>query len=72
MLSQVIQLGDVFLSQFPNKVVAQAACDVLQLLVSYWEKLQMFETPLPLKIAEVSFFPLMLKYKHFLFIMFDI
>ncbi|KAF6284758.1 Ral GTPase activating protein catalytic subunit alpha 2 [Rhinolophus ferrumequinum] len=39
--------------KFPNKVVAQAACDVLQLLVSYWEKLQMFETPLPLKIAEI-------------------
>ncbi|CAK6447382.1 unnamed protein product [Pipistrellus nathusii] len=39
--------------KFPNKIVAQAACDVLQLLVSYWEKLQMFETSLPLKIAEI-------------------
>lgn len=39
--------------KFPNKVVAQAACDVLQLLVSYWEKLQTFETSLPLKIAEI-------------------
>ncbi|KAI4575456.1 hypothetical protein MJG53_011659 [Ovis ammon polii x Ovis aries] len=38
--------------QFPNKTVAQVACDVLQLLVSYWEKLQMFETSLPRKIAE--------------------
>lgn len=39
--------------KFPNKVVAQSACDVLQLLVSYWEKLQTFETSLPLKIAEI-------------------
>ncbi|XP_036177079.1 ral GTPase-activating protein subunit alpha-2 isoform X7 [Myotis myotis] len=39
--------------KFPNKIVAQAACDVLQLLVSYWEKLQTFETSLPLKIAEI-------------------
>ncbi|XP_073648727.1 ral GTPase-activating protein subunit alpha-2 isoform X2 [Tursiops truncatus] len=38
--------------KFPNKIVAQVACDVLQLLVSYWEKLQMFETSLPRKIAE--------------------
>lgn len=52
--------------------MAQAACDVLQLLVSYWEKLQMFDTSLPLKIAEVSLFPVMLNYKHFLFIIFDI
>lgn len=36
--------------------MAQVACDVLQLLVSYWEKLQMFETSLPRKIAEVSLF----------------
>ncbi|XP_045151112.1 ral GTPase-activating protein subunit alpha-2 [Echinops telfairi] len=39
--------------KFPNKTVAQVACDVLQLLVSYWEKLQMFETFLPRKIAEI-------------------
>ncbi|XP_054551943.1 ral GTPase-activating protein subunit alpha-2 isoform X2 [Talpa occidentalis] len=39
--------------KFPNKIVAQVACDVLQLLVSYWEKLQMFETSLPQKIAEI-------------------
>ncbi|XP_040303782.1 ral GTPase-activating protein subunit alpha-2 isoform X2 [Herpailurus yagouaroundi] len=39
--------------KFPNKVVAQVACDVLQLLVSYWEKLQMFETSLPRKISEI-------------------
>ena len=51
--------------------MAQAACDVLQLLVSHWEKLQMFETSLPLKIAEVSLFTAMLKYKPFIFL-FDI
>uniref|UniRef100_A0A8I5NAX4 Ral GTPase activating protein catalytic subunit alpha 2 n=1 Tax=Papio anubis TaxID=9555 RepID=A0A8I5NAX4_PAPAN len=39
--------------KFPNKIVAQVACDVLQLLVSYWEKLQMFETSLPRKMAEI-------------------
>ncbi|XP_006860711.1 PREDICTED: ral GTPase-activating protein subunit alpha-2-like [Chrysochloris asiatica] len=39
--------------KFPNKTVAQVACDVLQLLVSYWEKLQMFETSMPRKIAEI-------------------
>ncbi|XP_072799796.1 ral GTPase-activating protein subunit alpha-2 [Vicugna pacos] len=39
--------------KFPNKIVAQVACDVLQLLVSYWEKLQVFETSLPRKIAEI-------------------
>ncbi|OBS65903.1 hypothetical protein A6R68_05557, partial [Neotoma lepida] len=38
---------------FPNKIVAQVACDVLQLLVSYWEKLQMYETALPRKMAEI-------------------
>jgi hypothetical protein len=51
--------------------VAQVACDVLQLLVSYWEKLQMFETALPRKMAEVSPFPIMLK-RYFLFSLFDI
>ncbi|EHB18832.1 250 kDa substrate of Akt [Heterocephalus glaber] len=39
--------------KFPNKIVAQVACDVLQLLVSYWEKLQLFETSLPRKMAEI-------------------
>ncbi|XP_040837711.1 ral GTPase-activating protein subunit alpha-2 isoform X1 [Ochotona curzoniae] len=39
--------------KFPNKTVAQVACDVLQLLVSYWEKLQAFETSLPRKVAEI-------------------
>ncbi|XP_077907458.1 ral GTPase-activating protein subunit alpha-2 isoform X2 [Ictidomys tridecemlineatus] len=39
--------------KFPNKIVAQVACDILQLLVSYWEKLQMFETSLPRKMAEI-------------------
>nr|XP_020015251.1 ral GTPase-activating protein subunit alpha-2-like [Castor canadensis] len=52
--------------KFPNKIVAQVACDVLQLLVSYWEKLQMFETALPRKMAEVSPFPIMLIHKQLL------
>ncbi|XP_023575882.1 ral GTPase-activating protein subunit alpha-2 isoform X2 [Octodon degus] len=39
--------------KFPNKIVAQVACDILQLLVSYWEKLQMFESALPRKMAEI-------------------
>ncbi|MBZ3890579.1 Ral GTPase-activating protein subunit alpha-2 [Sciurus carolinensis] len=39
--------------KFPNKIVAQVACDILQLLVSYWEKLQVFETSLPRKMAEI-------------------
>ncbi|XP_060042035.1 ral GTPase-activating protein subunit alpha-2 isoform X2 [Erinaceus europaeus] len=39
--------------KFPNKIVAQVACDVLQLLVSYWEKLQLYETSMPRKIAEI-------------------
>ncbi|XP_028379491.2 ral GTPase-activating protein subunit alpha-2 isoform X3 [Phyllostomus discolor] len=52
LLKEAINVIGVTL-KFPNKIVAQAACDVLQLLVSYWEKLQMFETSLPLKIAEI-------------------
>lgn len=47
--------------------MAQVACDVLQLLVSYWEKLQMFETALPRKMAEVSPLSIKLKHPHFLF-----
>ncbi|XP_033616902.1 ral GTPase-activating protein subunit alpha-2, partial [Fukomys damarensis] len=39
--------------KFPNKIVAQVACDVLQLLVSYWGKLQIFEISLPRKMAEI-------------------
>ncbi|XP_038599949.1 ral GTPase-activating protein subunit alpha-2 [Tachyglossus aculeatus] len=39
--------------KFPNKIVAQVACDVLQLLVSYWEKLQKYEASLPRKITEI-------------------
>ncbi|XP_055458573.1 ral GTPase-activating protein subunit alpha-2 isoform X3 [Psammomys obesus] len=39
--------------KFPNKIVAQVACDVLQMLVSYWENLQRFETALPRKMAEI-------------------
>uniref|UniRef100_A0A8D2PJN7 Ral GTPase activating protein catalytic subunit alpha 2 n=1 Tax=Zosterops lateralis melanops TaxID=1220523 RepID=A0A8D2PJN7_ZOSLA len=32
--------------KFSNKLVAQVACDVLQLLVSYWQKLQEYESSL--------------------------
>ncbi|XP_064365960.1 ral GTPase-activating protein subunit alpha-2 isoform X4 [Dromaius novaehollandiae] len=39
--------------KFFNKLVAQVACDVLQLLVSYWEKLQKYESSLPRKITEI-------------------
>ncbi|XP_008839533.1 ral GTPase-activating protein subunit alpha-2 isoform X2 [Nannospalax galili] len=39
--------------KFSNKIVAQVSCDILQLLVSYWEKLQIFETALPRKMAEI-------------------
>lgn len=46
--------------------MAQVACDVLQLLVSYWEKLQMYETALPRKMAEVSPLSVMLTHPYFL------
>ncbi|NWV28412.1 RGPA2 protein, partial [Origma solitaria] len=36
-----------------NKMVAQVACDVLQLLVSYWQKLQEYEPSLCRKITEI-------------------
>ncbi|NXB76640.1 RGPA2 protein, partial [Donacobius atricapilla] len=39
--------------KFSNKLVAQVACDVLQLLVSYWQKLQDYESSLCRKITEV-------------------
>ncbi|XP_040285628.1 ral GTPase-activating protein subunit alpha-2 isoform X1 [Bufo bufo] len=39
--------------KFPNKVVAQVACDVLQLLVSYWRELQDPDLPLCGKITEI-------------------
>uniref|UniRef100_A0A8D2PLN4 Ral GTPase activating protein catalytic subunit alpha 2 n=1 Tax=Zosterops lateralis melanops TaxID=1220523 RepID=A0A8D2PLN4_ZOSLA len=39
--------------KFSNKLVAQVACDVLQLLVSYWQKLQEYESSLCRKITEV-------------------
>ncbi|KAL2305615.1 hypothetical protein Nmel_003497, partial [Mimus melanotis] len=39
--------------KFSNKVVAQVACDVLQLLVSYWQKLQEYESSLCRKITEI-------------------
>lgn len=40
--------------QFGNKAVAQAACDVFQLLISHWEQLQRFNPTLPKKIIEVT------------------
>ncbi|KAJ7338337.1 hypothetical protein JRQ81_011317, partial [Phrynocephalus forsythii] len=39
--------------KFSNKRVAQEACDVFQLLTSYWEKLQKYESSLPRKIIEI-------------------
>lgn len=44
----------VFLVQFGNKVVAQAACDVFQLLISHWERLQRFDQSMPKKTIEVT------------------
>lgn len=43
-----------FLVQFGNKVVAQAACDVFQLLISHWERLQRFDQSMPKKTIEVT------------------
>ena len=42
--------------KFSNKLIAQIACDVLQLLVSYWQKLQEYESSLSRKITEVRQF----------------
>ncbi|XP_071594846.1 ral GTPase-activating protein subunit alpha-2 isoform X4 [Heliangelus exortis] len=39
--------------KFSNKLVAQVACDVLQLLVSYWQKLQKYQASLSRKITEI-------------------
>ncbi|KAK9533453.1 hypothetical protein VZT92_008570 [Zoarces viviparus] len=39
--------------KFGNKAVAQAACDVFQLLISHWEHLQRLELTLPKKIIEI-------------------
>ncbi|XP_058690884.1 ral GTPase-activating protein subunit alpha-2 isoform X2 [Poecile atricapillus] len=39
--------------KFSNKLVAHVACDVLQLLVSYWQKLQEYESSLCRKITEI-------------------
>ncbi|XP_075059932.1 ral GTPase-activating protein subunit alpha-2 isoform X2 [Mixophyes fleayi] len=39
--------------KFSNKTVAQVACDILQLLVSYWRELQNPELPLSRKITEI-------------------
>ncbi|MEQ2314123.1 Ral GTPase-activating protein subunit alpha-2, partial [Ameca splendens] len=38
---------------FGNKVVAQVACDVFQLLISHWEHLQRLDPTLPKKIIEI-------------------
>lgn len=43
-----------FFVQFGNKVVAQAACDVFQLLISHWERLQRFDQSMPKKTIEVT------------------
>ncbi|XP_077789672.1 ral GTPase-activating protein subunit alpha-2 isoform X2 [Podarcis muralis] len=39
--------------KFCNKQVAQEACDVFQLLTSYWEKLEKYKSSLPRKIIEI-------------------
>ncbi|XP_068195740.1 ral GTPase-activating protein subunit alpha-2 isoform X2 [Antennarius striatus] len=39
--------------KFGNKAVAQAACDVFQLLISHWDHLQRLESTLPKKIIEI-------------------
>ncbi|XP_029142262.1 ral GTPase-activating protein subunit alpha-2 [Protobothrops mucrosquamatus] len=39
--------------KFSNKQIAQAACDIFQLLTSYWEKLQKYNISLPQKIIEI-------------------
>ncbi|KAM8946472.1 ral GTPase-activating protein subunit alpha-2 [Pelodytes ibericus] len=39
--------------KFSNKTVAHVACDVLQLLVSYWQELQNTDLPLSRKITEI-------------------
>ncbi|XP_075452355.1 ral GTPase-activating protein subunit alpha-2 isoform X4 [Ascaphus truei] len=39
--------------KFSNKTVAHVACDVLQLLISYWQELQNSDSPLSRKITEI-------------------
>ncbi|XP_054840471.1 ral GTPase-activating protein subunit alpha-2 isoform X2 [Eublepharis macularius] len=39
--------------KFFNKQIAQIACDVFQLLTSYWEKLHKYEPSLPRKMIEI-------------------
>ncbi|KAM4723502.1 ral GTPase-activating protein subunit alpha-2 isoform 2-T2 [Anableps anableps] len=39
--------------KFGNKVVAQVACDMFQLLISHWEHLQRLDPTLPKKIIEI-------------------
>ncbi|XP_077094755.1 ral GTPase-activating protein subunit alpha-2 isoform X8 [Siphateles boraxobius] len=39
--------------KFGNKVVANVACDIFQLLISHWQHLQRLETSLPKRIIEI-------------------
>uniref|UniRef100_A0A803XSU5 Ral GTPase activating protein catalytic subunit alpha 2 n=1 Tax=Meleagris gallopavo TaxID=9103 RepID=A0A803XSU5_MELGA len=52
--------------KFSNKLVAQVANDVLQLLVSYWQKLQEYESSLPRKITEVCQFKIFVWKSYFI------
>uniref|UniRef100_A0A8C3M0T7 Ral GTPase activating protein catalytic subunit alpha 2 n=1 Tax=Chrysolophus pictus TaxID=9089 RepID=A0A8C3M0T7_CHRPC len=52
--------------KFSNKLVAQVANDVLQLLVSYWQKLQEYESSLPRKITEVRQFKIFVWKSYFI------
>lgn len=52
--SHLVLLFVCLFVQFGNKAVAQAACDVYQLLISHWEHLQRLEATLPKKIIEVT------------------
>uniref|UniRef100_A0ACB8EBX7 Ral GTPase-activating protein subunit alpha-2 n=1 Tax=Sphaerodactylus townsendi TaxID=933632 RepID=A0ACB8EBX7_9SAUR len=40
--------------KFLNKQIAQIACDIFQLLTSYWEKLHKYESSLPRKMIEIT------------------
>lgn len=42
--------------QFPNKAVAQVACDILHLLINYVDKLQNYSSDSPKKILEVNMY----------------
>uniref|UniRef100_A0A8C6XQP4 Ral GTPase activating protein catalytic subunit alpha 2 n=1 Tax=Naja naja TaxID=35670 RepID=A0A8C6XQP4_NAJNA len=55
--------------KFSNKQIAQAACDIFQLLTSYWKKLQKYNSSLPQKIIEVCFISKIVIYGNWYFIM---